>query len=375
MDSFMGTILMVTRPILPPWNEGSKNMAWQIAQRARRHRFHLMTAQSAGQLPTSDSIIWNYVYTDKNFVAKQRLRLLWHLIQGNFDIDVYHFLFVPTPTTSRLLSGIIHLQRKRSIQTVPSLYTPDLSPKDARVLFFADRVVAISDWTADRLQSLGVKNITRINVGVDLDRFKPSSDRDALRKKFSLPPDVPMALFSGELSRLGSTEILLSVIQRILTENPAVHFVFACPVRLPEDILARDQTQQTIHRLSLDAAVHFVGQVDDFSGLLNACDMLLFPVSRMAAKVDTPLTVLEAMAVGLPVIITDLFPLSEVFKADVGIATPLGDNEAFAEAVLELSADENRRRQMGQAGQSVVREHYNVQNMVQAYEELYDELL
>jgi glycosyltransferase involved in cell wall biosynthesis len=118
-----------------------------------------------------------------------------------------------------------------------------------------------------------------------------------------------------------------------------------------------------------------VGQVDDFSGLLNACDMLLFPVSRMVAKIDTPLTVLEGMAVGLPVIITDLSPLSEVFKADVGIATPLGDNEAFAEAVLELSADENRRRQMGQAGQSVVREHYNVQNMVQAHEELYDELL
>lgn len=370
----MGTILMVTRPILPPWDEGSKNMAWQIAQRARRHHFHLMTAQSAGQPPTSDSVIWNYVYTDKNFVTEQRLRLLWHLVRGSSDIDVYHFLFVPTPTTSRLLSSIVHLQRKRSIQTVPSLHTPDLSPEDARVLFFADRVVAISDWTADRLQSLGVKNITRINVGVDLGRFKPVPDRDALRKKFGFPTNVPVALFSGELSRLGSTEILLSVIQRILTENLAVHFVFACPIRLPEDMLARNQAQQTIHRLNLDAAVHFVGQVDDFSGLLNACDMLLFPVSRMTAKIDTPLTVLEAMAVGLPIIITDLPPLNKVLKAEAGIALPLGGDEAFAQAVLELADDDNLRHKMGQAGRSVVEAHHDVRVMVKAYEDLYDEL-
>ena len=370
----MRTILMVTRPILPPWNEGSKNTAWQIAQRAKQHHFHLMTARSVNQTPITDSVIWKYVYTDRNFLARQKLRLVWHLVQRNPDIDIYHFLFVPTLTSSRLLSRIVHLRRKLSIQTIPNLHAKYISPKVAQALLFADRVIVLSDWTANRLQSLGIKNIARINVGVDRDQFRSAQNPDAMREKFGLPTDVPLALFSGELSRLGSVEILLSIIPAVVRENSAIHFVFASPLRLPEDLPAKRRAQQTIHMLGLEAAVHFVDEVDDFSSLLKACDMLLFPVAKMTAKIDTPLTVLEAMATRLPIIITDLPPLNEVLKAEVGIASPLGDNKAFAQAILELAQDENLRRQMGCAGRKVIESHFDLQVMVKAYEDLYDEL-
>lgn len=365
---------MVTRPILPPWNEGSKNAAWQIAQRARRHHFHLMTTQSASQPPTERSVTWDYVYTSPNFVTKQRLRLLWHLAWDHSDIDVFHFLFVPTLTTSHLLSTIVRLKRKRSVQTVPSLYKLALSEKEAHDLFFADKVIAVSDWTASRLRLLGVKNIVRVNVGIDLERFKPVQNRTALRNGFDLPQNVPVVLFSGELSRLGSIESVLSVIPRVLAENAAIHFVFACPTRSPRDVLSRKQAQQAIHDLGLDASVHFIGEVDDFAYLLNACDMLLFPVTTMTGKIDTPLTVLEAMATEMPVILTDLPPLNEVLKAKAGIAAPVGNEEAFAHAIIELSNDETLRREMGRAGREVVKAHYNLATMVQAYEDLYDEL-
>ena len=368
------TVLMVTRPILPPWNEGSKNTAWQIAQRARRHHFHLMTVRSITPPLNNNSVIWNYVYTDQNFVTKQKFRLLWHLASRNPDADIYHFLFVPTLQTSRLFSPIVQLKRKCSIQTVPSIYKSGLSSKQARTLFFADKVVVISDWTANKLQSLGLENIVRVNVGIDLEVFKPTSNQSTLRKKLGLPLDTPVVLFSGELSRLNSTAIMLSVIQHVLDENAKIHFVFACPTRKPADMTVRQKVQQQVRGWGLSDSVSFMGEVDNFSELLNACDLLAYPVARMTGKIDTPLTVLEAMATEMPVILTDLPPLNEVLKDKAGMATPVGNEETFAHAIVELSNDEKLRREMGQAGREVVRAYYNIETMVKAYEDLYDEL-
>ena len=349
-------------------------MAWQIAQRARSHHFHLMTVRSATPPLNNNSVIWNYVYTDQNFVTKQKLRLLWQLTSKNPDADIYHFLFVPTLQTSRLFSPIVQLKRKCSIQTVPSIYKSDLSSKQARTLFFADKVVAISDWTANKLHSLGLENIVRVNVGVDLEVFKAISSQNALRKKFGLPLVAPLVLFSGELSRLDSTEIMLTIIRRVLNEDAKIHFVFACPTRKPTDMIVRQEVQRKIRGWGLSDSVSFVGEVENFSSLLNACDMLAYPVARMTGKIDTPLTILEAMATEMPVILTDLPPLNEVLKDKVGMATPVGNEEAFVHAIVNLSNDEKLRREMGRAGREVIRTHYNLAAMVQAYEDLYDEL-
>ena len=365
---------MITRPILPPWNEGSKNMAWQIAQRARHHRFHLMTVRSITPPLNNNSVIWNYVYTDQNFVTKQKLRLLWHLASRNPEADIYHFLFVPTLQTSHLFSPIVHLKRKYSIQTVPSIYKSNLSLKQVRTLFFADKVVVISDWTANKLLSLGLENVVRINAGINLEIFKPTANQSTLRKKFRLPLDAPVVLFSGELSRLDSAAIMLAIIRRVLDEDAKIHFVFACPIRKPTDMTVRQEVQQKIRGWGLSDSVSFVGEVDDFSSLLNACDVLAYPVARMTGKIDTPLTILEAMATEMPVILTDLPPLNEILKAPAGIVVPVGNEKAFAHAIIELSNDENLRREMGRTGREVVRAYYNIETMVKAYEELYEKL-
>jgi glycosyltransferase involved in cell wall biosynthesis len=94
----------------------------------------------------------------------------------------------------------------------------------------------------------------------------------------------------------------------------------------------------------------------------------------MTGKIDTPLTVLEAMATGVPVILTDLPPLNEMLEAEAGIAVSPGDNEAFVQAILELAGNKERRQEMGIRCRRVVGERYNLQRMVQVYEDLYGEL-
>lgn len=371
MDS---TILMVTRPIVPPWNEGSKNTAWQIAKRATRHRFRLMTAATVTPPVASPLVSWTQVYSQAKFTFHQKMRLFWWLLRGNKEAEIYHFIFVPTKITSLFLSGLVTRRHKRTIQTVPSLYTENLSPKEAQALFFAERVVVISEHTAQKLRALGVKQVVRISAGVDIERFFPNPNRDGLRKQFGLPLGSPIAIFSGELSRLGSIELLLDIIPTLVAANSNLHIVFASPIRLPLDVQRRKLARDTIEQLGLEANVHFIGEVDDFPALLNACDIYLFPVSHMTGKIDTPLTLLEAMASGLPVIVTNISPLNEVVNREVGFAIPPGNTDAFAQAILQLCDSPSRRQQMGQAAITLVQKHYSVQKMVEAYEALYDEL-
>lgn len=370
----MDAILMVTRPMVPPWVEGSKNTAWQIAANAERHRFHLLTAQQEGDLPGIDSITWQRIYSGRKFSMQQRFRLLLYLIGNDLDVDTYHFLFVPTLLTSSFLSALVKLKHKCSIQTVPSLYTKRLSPNIVRKLFFADRVVVLSDWTANYLRSLGIRRVVRINAGINLDFFSPPDDRLSLRGRWALPKDKVIALFSGELTRLGSLEIMLAIVPKVLAANSHLHLVFACPTRKPEDLRARQEAQDWIRQQGYEDSVTFLGDIDDFPSLLKACDMLLFPVATMTGKIDTPLTVLEAMATEVPVILTDLPPLNEVLKTDCGIAITPRDNNAFVQAILELADDKERRQKMGANGRRTVEECYNLQQMVRAYEDLYSEI-
>ena len=368
----MKNILMITRPILPPWNEGSKNMAYQIVKRDKRHHFHLLTSRSVDRFQVIDTISLHSIYSDSGLSICQKWRLFWFLVQPRPNISIYHSLFVPTLITSRILSYIARLYNKKYIQTVPSIYNNEISSKDASKLFFGDKVITLSDWTANQLRTWGVKNVIRINAGVDLLRFRQITAKDVLRKKIGLPEKIPIALFSGELSRLGSVEIILSAIPQVIRDNPSVCFVFACPIRVDEDIEVEQRAKETTREMNLHKSVYFIGEVDDFPALLNACDIFLFPVAHMIGKIDTPLTLLEAMAVGLPVIVTDIAPLNEVFHDEIGIAVPIGSTVAFSQAILELTENVMLRTEMGKRAREVIRNYYDVNQMVKSYEELYD---
>lgn len=368
-------ILIISRPIVPPWDEGSKNTAWQIATHARQHRFLLLTTRSEHPPPVGEQVSWEYIYTNADFTSSQRLRLLWYLLRGRRDVDIYHSIFVPTPATSRILSRATRLRRKPSVQTVISLYTPNLEPAKARELFFADRVVAISDHTADRLNELEIQNVIRINLGVDTTCYaSDATARQAARETLGIPPDTVVVLFAGEYSRLGSGKILPPVIARSLRAQPDLYFLLACRNFSPLDERMETSIRHFVQSQGLERSVRFLGKVENFPALLRASDVLLYPVSSMVGKVDTPLTVLEAMATGLPIVITDIAPLNEVFQPDVGRMVAVGNNEELVRAMLDLSADPESRHRMGLAAQAATRARYKVHRMAQAYEELYAEL-
>ncbi len=289
---------MMTRPTVSQWDEQRKNTAWQTVANTRRHSFHMITARRAVSLPHLSSTTWEPVYTDGAFGMGQRWRLPIWLVTNRLDVEIDHFLFVPTLVTSVILSTVAGMRHSRSVQTVLSLYRLGVSPTIASRLFFADRVVALSDWTAGRVRALGITNATRINAGGDLHRFRPPSDPTHLRRRWGLPEDKALTLFCGELTRLGSLGIMLFTAPAVLAASRDLRQLFACPTRSPQDLVPRKKTQQRLRADGLEHSITILGDVSELHTLLAACDMLFYPVSTMTGKFDTPLTVLGAMAKG-----------------------------------------------------------------------------
>jgi glycosyltransferase involved in cell wall biosynthesis len=84
------------------------------------------------------------------------------------------------------------------------------------------------------------------------------------------------------------------------------------------------------------------------------------------------MSVLEAMACGVPVVATESGGVSEVLTESCGRRAPVGDVEALAAAAVEVLRDQNLARSMGEAGRRRAEELFDVDRVVPQYEALYE---
>jgi glycosyltransferase involved in cell wall biosynthesis len=106
--------------------------------------------------------------------------------------------------------------------------------------------------------------------------------------------------------------------------------------------------------------------------LLAAAD--LFLLSSVSEGI--PLTVIEAMCAGLPVVCTRVGGTAEVvIDGETGLLTPAGDDAAIAGAILRLLGDPVMRQRMGNRGRERARELFSEATMANHYAALYEEML
>ena len=364
-------ILFITSPIAPPWNEGSKNLTWQLASRLTRHTAHLLTTRG-GERPFAPHAPIHRcpIYTQNQLTLRQKLRLLGFLAIKSPPVDIFHFYFVPTLLTSRMLSAISRFHSKKSVQTIPSL-PADLPPvAKIKELIFADQVVVYSDFSLRRLNALGIDNVTRIDVGIETRQFTQAKPDPSLRQRLGVAEDAVLVLFAGEYARLGGVAVLKRIMPIIAGRCIHCHFLIACRILSPADLAVELELKRMVQTQRIEQQVHFLGEVADFPALLRASDIFFFPVTEMTGKIDTPLTLLEAMAARLPVLTHDIRPLNEIEGlTELTLAT---DDDAMIEQLSRLVSDPALRKKAGAHGQSRVQQRYELTTMVAAYEALYD---
>lgn len=133
-----------------------------------------------------------------------------------------------------------------------------------------------------------------------------------------------------------------------------------------------ESLQRLTCELGIAERVQFLGARSDVPAILNASDIFV-----LASHYEgNPLSVMEAMAAGLPPVCTAVGGVPELIQHDrTGLLVPPDNEGALAEALRTLIRDEHLRVRLGQAAREYAREHFDISVMVRAYETLYRERL
>ncbi|HOW60229.1 MAG TPA: glycosyltransferase family 4 protein [Candidatus Moranbacteria bacterium] len=371
----MKKILLITRPITPPWDEASKNFAFFLAKNISNFTIGLLTKSHISEL--SDNVEQKPVYTSSNFSFLQKIRLLFGLKFLKSKFDILHFLFTPTRLNSFLIKKILGCGNKkfRTIQTIATLREDLYSDEEIKKMIFGNLIITYSDYAKNKLASLGFKNIERIYPGIDLDLYRKKEKNPEHMKKYGLSDLDFIINFTGEYSRLGAIDdVALSFIE-ISKLIPNSKLSLAVRIKNCEDIEKKKWVIEIFKRNNLlDRVIFHDDGTYEMSDIYNLCDISIFPVQDMKGKFDVPLAVIEAMACEKPVIISNIPILEEFAKEGNSVKIEKGNLSELKLKILDLYDHREKCYQIGKNARQYVEENFDIKKIAQQYKNIYNKL-
>ena len=235
-------------------------------------------------------------------------------------------------------------------------------------LYLPDHIVAISQRMYHQivaLPGLSPKRITIIRTAVDCDAFYAPNQRDPCRSEFGMAPESPVIGYTGRLEKQKRLETLLKGFSLVLVRYPQARLMIVGEGSLSSKLKA------LANRLGISHAVIWTGFRQDIPRLLAVMDIYVLPSSNEGFAAS----MLEAMAAGKPVIVTDVGGAREVVTdGRKGILIPPGSASAIGTAIIDLLDHPGKRTALSQAGRTHVVQEFGVQRMVDAYQEVYQSL-
>jgi glycosyltransferase involved in cell wall biosynthesis len=237
----------------------------------------------------------------------------------------------------------------------------------------ADALIAVSKYTVDELTELYGIDEEKIHViynGVDINKFKPRTNKTELQQEFGLEEKQKIVLFVGRLYHRKGLEILLHSIPSVLQEFNDVKFAISGTGFKEKEKSLRKLAK----KLKIEDSVSFLGYVPDekLPDLYAASDMFVLP----AIYENFPFAILEAQATALPVISTKVGGIPE-FLTDYenGFVIDPGDSTQLTQKVLTLLRDSKLAKEMGERGRKLIEEKLSWRLITSQVIDVYNKLL
>ncbi len=226
-----------------------------------------------------------------------------------------------------------------------------------------DYFVAISNLIEHELQDAGVNPNKLIHIpnAVDIKRFQPlKEEKHDLREHLGVPPDSLVVIYTGRLSREKRPENLFKVWPKIQQDFPNSNLL----------ILGTGPQEQEL-KAQLSPGIKMLGDVGDVVPYLQASDLFVLPSSAEGL----PVSLLEAMACGLPAVATAVGGTPEVLENNLsGYLIPSDDLPALQVAICTMLANPQLRLNMGAAGRKRVVTQYSLEMSVSKLMGLYEQI-
>jgi len=259
---------------------------------------------------------------------------------------------------------------------IAHIHTPlsqwQISPLKKRIDIFvnrivtnlcADKAIALTEATKkERVEGEGIapEKIVVIPNGIKLKA--QSSKRKAIAQTSKLTVGT-----LGRLTIEKGTRVFVEAIPHVITSSPHhLNFIIAGDGEL------RGELETQVKKLGIGDSITFLGFVPEEKKLdvLSSFDIFVFP----SLAEGFGIALIEAMALGLPCVVSDLPVLREVTDGGrCAILFETANAQDLAEKIIQLSEDTNLRQQLGQKARRRVEENYSLERFIENYDHLYQQ--
>ena len=302
-------------------------------------------------------IAFDFDYPEKQSPFKQWSRGKWTIkliknlrrVAKEYDVIHFHILWwgsllsarwakrkeIPTVYESVLLDA----------DTPGNILKESFGRKQVSLLKDFSCILAISDYLAQDYLDNGFSKdqvVTLMN-SVDTTLFHPlydSAERAELRERLELPTDATILIFVGSIIHRKGVDVLVEAFKQLSSTLPDTYLLLVGPQTKQENPSLDENwvgsLKENLAEAGLTSNVKFAGLVSDrqiLAELYRASDIFVFP-SRQEGLGNV---ILEAMASGLPVIVSDLPVFEGVIQPGVnGVSVPVGKDSVMTQATLDL---------------------------------------
>lgn len=363
-------VLFVSKPIAPPFHDGTKCLVRDVSSNLERVTPIVMTSRGSEAALDPARVEQIPVYGDSGSFSpafRENLRAAaWVLTRSR--ADVWHFVFAPNRRSSQVGRWLKRLRRMPVVQTIAS---PPKSFDAIDETLFGDVVVAQSRWTRDRVLSAYAAKGREcpFSIAVIPPPVAPVLERSTdvqakIRSELEIPKDAEVFVYPGDLETSRGAEVIVKISEKLRQNVPGAVLVLAYRNKTPQ---ASDVARKLRARLD-PQSTRLVSELPDVLGLIAGATAVLFPVDDLTGKVDLPIVLLEAMVLGVPVAVYAAGPLLDL---DATEQLPSLDADAWLALASRLAREPDARRACIERQQRSVEEHYSARRVAASYEELY----
>ncbi len=358
----MPDVLFVSKPVAPPWNDSNKNLVRDLSRALTRYRARVLVPAGAS-LPGVDS---EPLYAEAGAYApalSANARVMARLLVGPRS-DVWHFFFAPNPLTLHAGRAAKVARGTACVHTIAS--APDALESVAAELF-ADRVVVLSQHTRRRLENVGVQSTV---IPPALEAPEVSDERaQAARERYGI--QGPYALYAGDLEFGDGARTFV----RAAAEDAGgpLSYVVASRPKTPASREARAKLEREARESG--AKVTWLGEIDDIHALVKGAAVLSLVTDTLHAKMDWPLVVLEALAMGVACVVGEGTAAAEMKPSGACEPIRTGDSKALRFALRAWSERDDAMLARLDGARRWVRAECAPATVASRYEAVYDELL
>ena len=230
-----------------------------------------------------------------------------------------------------------------------------------------DQLIAVSHSTKKEMIDAGVPaaSIEVIHNAIDTDAWSIRQVARNLREPLGLTGAFPVVGYVGRIMPEKDLVTWLRAAAVLSSAHPSARFVLVGDGR---DGSTQRELEELARSLGIGDRVIFTGYRRELLPVYASFDIFLLTSRREGL----PNSLLEAMAMGVPVVTSDVAGAKElVVDGQAGFVLPQGDVEGIARALITLATDDRQRTRMGQAGRERVERDFSFAARLQRMEELY----